>query len=155
MGNNAAAALKKAGISHELHWLKSEKRVFVTRANQLIGEHNTLKEFRKENPDYKDWDSHHIVEKQDLARLGIEAHMPHQNRQVCVLLPATAHQKRVNSILRRYLPRNILPSENDLLEAYQEAYDLIGNYCGSNKHRIRHELMALVRSILKMNALNL
>ena len=38
MGNNAAAVLKKAGISHELHWLKSEKRVFVTRANQLIGE---------------------------------------------------------------------------------------------------------------------
>lgn len=152
MDNNAAIALKKAGIFHELYWLKGEKRVFVTKANQLIGEHKTLHAFRKEHANYKGWESHHIVERQDIKRLGLQHLMPNENRQVCVLLPYSAHQKRVNSILRHFVPTGTLPTKHSLKEAYQDAYDLIGNYCGSCEFKIREELMALFCSILNTPA---
>ena len=79
--------------------------VLLSPANQILGTYANLKRFQgsKGSP-YRGWQAHHIVEKQDLDRLGIANRYPSPDDQICVLLPERAHIGRINSILRNHAP---------------------------------------------------
>lgn len=62
--------------------------VFLTAGNQLIGTYAALRRYQAFNHQhYFGWDAHHVVEAQDLARLGVQHHVPPYNEQICVLIP--------------------------------------------------------------------
>jgi hypothetical protein len=75
--------------------------------------------------------------------------MPPRDRQVCVLLPERAHRGRINSRLRTVLPIDTTISVDDLIEAYDDAYWVVGDYCGGGSLLIRRELVAIVKTVLK------
>jgi hypothetical protein len=145
----ANRVLAKARIPYVLHWKGSGHSVYLTRGNQLIGSHAALKAFRDRSPEYKGWHSHHIVEGQDLRRLGVTVFMPPRDQQVCVLLPERGHCDRINSRLRTTIPIGTSLSPEELIAAYKEAYWLLGDYCGGGSHQIRNELISIVKNILK------
>ena len=95
---------------------------------------------------YKGWHCHHVVEADDLARLGVELFAPPYNDQLNVLLPEGAHVGRINSILRRENPTRYQATGRELRRAYREAYQMIGNYCGSSAALIQQELIRIVEA---------
>ena len=113
-----------------------------------------LRRFQTSNPAYFGWDAHHIVEAQDLARLGVQQRFPPYEHQVCVLLPKTAHAKRINSIFRAQNPTNLQVTANDLKCAYRDAYWLIGDYCGGGEGAIRDELVNVVLAMFRSASLD-
>jgi hypothetical protein len=122
--------------------------VYITQGNQLIGTYKVLCRFRASTEDYRGWQAHHVLETQDLDRLAIAAASPSRDDQLCVLLPERAHIGRINSMLRRHAPMGVTMSPRDLLAAYAEAYELMGDYCGGGEKLIRTELLAIVRATL-------
>ena len=65
--------------------------------------------------EYRGWQAHHVVEKQDLGRLGVAHLFPPENDQLCVLLPERTHIGRINSVLRRQNPLGVQASARELL----------------------------------------
>lgn len=134
---------------------RGQADVFITPANQLLGTYSKLSSFRglyrsaAGKLDYTGWEVHHIVEHQDLDRLGIAKHFPPYKDQLCVLLPRSAHVDRINNILRNRNPTKLSASPQDLLSAYREAYELMGDYCGGGAIPIRRELMAVVTATFR------
>lgn len=126
--------------------------VVVTTANQLLGSYADLKRFQRADSsgEYRGWQAHHIVEEQDLGRLGIAHLFPARDDQLCVLLPERAHIGRTNSILRRQNPIGMRVTVAELKSAYRLAYSMIGNYCGGGEAPIRMELMAIVDAIFRL-----
>ena len=129
----------------------------LTPANQLVGAHAALRKFREAyTEDYgritgddgrrprRAWESHHIVEGQDLDTLrSLGLDIP--DYEVCptVLLPPEDHRSRVN----RDLPRGANRLVADL-DSYADVSDLIGNYTGAGEEAIKNELLAVCRAII-------
>jgi hypothetical protein len=127
--------------------------VYLTTAFQLAGTYNATTSLRSrlalKHSDYSSWESHHVLEVHDLDRLGISLLFPARGMQFCVLMPYSAHQKRVNSVLRAENPVKYEAHPKELLRAYCEAYALIGNYTGGGESEIRNELVAIVKALFE------
>ena len=68
--------LLSAGISFSVCTGWAAGNVYITSANQLIGTYKDLDAFRKLDTNYAGWQAHHIVENDDLQRLGVSTHAP-------------------------------------------------------------------------------
>jgi hypothetical protein len=145
--------LLRAGVKHERYLKWPAGTLFLTHANQLVGTYSDLRRFQISDRNYFGWHAHHIVESQDLERLGINQHLPPREQQICVLLPERAHIGRVNSVLRVQNPINVSVTPSYLHRAYRDAYALIGNYCGGGEAQIKHELVAIVEAIFLTSGL--
>jgi len=141
--------LSSAGVKFEKYQGNPSLGVFLTQGNQLIGTYADLKRYQRSNPPYAGWEVHHIVEAQDLERLGVKQLAPPYEQQICVLLPERAHTGRINSILRNQNPVGVRVRASELLRAYRDAYALVGNYCGGGEGSIRQELMAIVSAVFR------
>jgi hypothetical protein len=142
--------LDVARIQHEPYQGSDGYEVYLTAGNQLVGTHRMLSEFRSQSKYYKGWQSHHILETQDLERLHIAQLAPDRDNQFCVLLPERAHIGRINSVLRRQAPIGTVLSPRSLLGAYKDAYGLVGDYCAGGERAIRQELVSIVEASLKL-----
>src|SRR5262245_20336448 len=137
--------LNSASISYTP--FEGNPEIYISKGNQLFGGYHFLTAFRAGYRDkmgraYTGWEVHHIVEAQDLDRLGLSSQFPNYESQLCVLLPREAHVGRINNVLRNRNPSRYSATARELLSAYREAYELIGNYSGSNEALIINELMA-------------
>jgi hypothetical protein len=130
--------------------------IFCSKGNQLFGSYAGLGSFRSSYrvgtgpPPYAGWEVHHIVEDQDLGRLGIAQQFPPYQQQLCVLLPRSAHIGRINNILRNRNPTRYSATAKELLSAYKEAYELVGDYSGGGERLIRQELVAIVSAVFRL-----
>ncbi len=138
--------LLTAGVTFSAYPGWPAANVYLTENNQVIGSYRDLASFRAYETAYKGWHRHHIVEEDDLQRLGVANHAPAYEDQPCVLLPERAHVGRINSILRRANPTNIVPTGRQLRQAYADAYSLMGDYCGGGEVEIRKELLDIVNA---------
>ena len=145
----AAGILKEARLRYREYRCNSPLPIWLTAGNQLMSSYTALSRFATVDPHYPGWHAHHIVEAQDLERLGVAGKFPPYPDQLTVLLPQSAHIKRVNSVLRRQAPMDAIMPAPDLLAAYAAAYSLMGNYCGGGEQRIQSELMAVARAIFR------
>lgn len=136
--------LRTAGVTFEAAKFGAQ----LTAGNQLIGTYADLLRFRGADNAYRGWEVHHIFEALDIDRLGLSAFSPDYEQQICVLLPAAAHH-RVNSVLRRANPTLLTATSSELEPAYREAYQLVGNYCGSSESAISEELLSIFKAVLK------
>lgn len=134
---NVRTILSHSGIKFGLFQNFSE--IFCSKGNQLFGTYAALSSFRTSYrsgpglPPYSNWEVHHVVEDQDLARLGIAPQFPSYQQQLCVILPRAAHVARINNILRNRNPSRYSATASELLTAYKEAYELVGNYSGGGE----------------------
>lgn len=142
--------LNVAQIQHEPYQDSDGYEIYITAGNQLVSTHKMLSEFRSQSKFYKGWQSHHILETQDLNRLHITQLAPDRDNQFCVLLPERAHIGRINSVLRRQAPIGVVLPPRSLLAAYKDAYDLVGDYCGGGERKIRLELVSIVEASLRI-----
>lgn len=147
--NFAEAVLKDARIRFREYRCNSPLPIWLTAGNQLMASYRALARFATVDRHYAGWHAHHIVEFQDLERLGVSGKFPAYDDQLTVLLPQAAHIKRVNSVLRNQAPQAAVMPAADILAAYAAAYALMGNYCGGGEQRIRNELMAIARAIFR------
>lgn len=138
--------LKKAGIEYAPHKVPG---VYLTLGNQLVGTFDNIKAFQQKDKNYHGWHAHHIVECDDLNRLGITQDSPPRGEQICVLIPERAHIGRINSILRKENPARYNATALELLQAYREAYDLMGDYCGGGERLIKRELVNIVSATFR------
>ena len=151
---NTATILSAAGVNCAP--FRSFSGVFCSKANQLFGTYSALSLLRSSYrlgpgpPPYSDWEVHHVVEDQDLARLGIAGQFPPYQQQLCVILPRAAHVARINNILRNRNPSLYSATAGELLAGYKEAYELIGNYSGGGEALIRRELLDIVRAVFRL-----
>jgi hypothetical protein len=135
-----------AGIKYSVYPKWKAGNVYMTRALQLIGAYKDLEAYRAYDRDYAGWHAHHVVEFDDLDRLGVQNHAPAYNDQLCVLLPERAHIGRISGTLRRENPTRYQATAKELRAAYAKVYDLVGDYCGGGEAKIRGELMAIVKA---------
>ncbi len=145
----AEGVLKEARVRYGEYRCNSPLPIWLTSGNQLISSYNALSRFATVDRHYMGWHAHHVVEAQDLDRLGVAGKFPPYQDQLTVLLPQSAHIKRVNSVLRNQAPMAAVIPATDLLAAYAAAYALMGNYCGGGEQRIQSELMAIARAIFR------
>lgn len=153
MAASVVQVLSLAGVLHERYARWPMGNVRLTAANQLIGTFDDLKRFRASDPHYLGWQAHHIVESQDLERLGVAARFPGRGQQICVLLPERAHIGRINGILRRQNPIGVQATANELRRAYGDAYAMMGDYCGGGERSIRQELVSIVGAVFRLAGL--
>jgi hypothetical protein len=141
--------LKESRVRYREYRCNSTSPIWLTSANQLMASYTALTRFALIDRHYTGWHAHHVVEAQDLERLGVADKFPKYEEQLTVLLPQAAHIARVNSVLRNQAPMNAVMTMGDLLIAYAAAYALMGNYSGGGEQKIRAELMAIARAILR------
>ncbi len=141
--------LKDSRVRYREYRCNSPQPIWLTSGNQLMSSYAALSRFATVNPHYRGWHAHHVVEAQDLELLEVAARFPAYDQQLTVLLPLAAHIKRVNSVLRNQSPKYAVMEASDLLTAYAAAYALMGNYSGGGEQRIRAELTAIARAILR------
>jgi hypothetical protein len=138
--------LLTAGVKFSVYTGCPAGNVYLTDANQLIGAYKNLEAFRGYDRAYGGWHVHHVVEDDDLQRLGVSGHAPPYPDQLCVLIPERAHVGRINRNLRRENPTRYQASGRELRRAYAEAYAMIGDYCEGGEASIRQELLAIVNA---------
>ena len=143
------AILKRAALKYEHYEQAGQLPVYLSRGLQLFGGYKTLGQFRSSDKHYHGWQAHHVFETQDLGRMHISQLAPGVDDQLCVLLPERAHIGRINSVLRRQAPLGCVMSPRDLLRAYEDAYELVDDYCGSGALTVKRELVAVVQATLK------
>ena len=141
--------LKDSRVHYLEYHCNSPSPIWLTSGNQLMSSYRALSRFAIVDRHYRGWHAHHVVEAQDLERLGVTGKFPAYDEQLTVLLPHAAHIQRINSVLRNQAPKYAIMPAADLLAAYAAAYLLMGNYCGGGAQRIREELLAIVRAILR------
>jgi hypothetical protein len=141
--------LKESRVRYREYRCNSPSPVWLTSANQLMAPYSVLTRFATIDRHYSGRHAHHVVEAQDLERLGVASKFPPYHEQLTVLLPQAAHIKRVNSVLRNQAPMHAVMATSDLLTAYASAYSLMGNYSGGGEQRIRAELMAIAKAIFQ------
>ena len=141
--------LKDSRVRYREYRCNSPSPIWLTSGNQLMSSYRALSRFATVDRHYSGWHAHHVVEAQDLDRLGVTGRFPAYEEQLTVLLPQSAHIRRINSVLRNQAPRCAVMTTAELLSAYSAAYALMGNYCGGGEQRIRAELMAITRAILR------
>jgi hypothetical protein len=146
--------LNSASISHAPFEGRTE--IHLSKGLQLFGSYSALTRFRDgygpsdgQKP-YMGWEVHHIVEDQDLSRLGVAFQFPTYVNQLCVLLPRSAHVHRINNILRHRNPTRFSATALELLSAYREAYGLVGNYSGGGETLIKSELLNIVQASFRL-----
>jgi hypothetical protein len=129
--------------------------MWLTSGNQLMASYKVLTRFAIVDKHYAGWHAHHVVEPQDLERMGVASRFPPYEEQAAVLLPQAAHIRSINSVLRNQGPMGavapngaVMPAP-DLLIAYASAYSLMGNYSGGGEEKIKAELMAITRAIIR------
>lgn len=145
----AEGILKDARVPYREYRCNSPLPIWLTSGNQLMSSYKALARFATIDRHYAGWHAHHVVEAQDLDRLGVAVTFPPYDQQLTVLVPQAAHIKRVNSVLRNQAPTAAIMPAADLLTAYTAAYSLMGNYCGGGEQRIQTELMAIVRATFR------
>lgn len=141
--------LAAAGVANTA-FTKEGVTVRLTSNNQLIGTYSDLEKFRKANyGNYEGWDAHHILEDQDVLRLGLARFSPANSQMICVLIPNGQH-KGINRDLRKWNPPRDIPTAADLELAYKEAYrDNLDNYCGADSETaLRQELLKILHAVL-------
>jgi hypothetical protein len=143
------SVLKESRLRYREYKSHFPSPIWLTSANQLIASYKVLARFATIDRHYAGWHAHHIVEAQDLERLGVASSFPPYAEQLAVLLPQAAHIRRINSVLRIEAPMGAVIPAHELLLAYQSAYSLMGNYSGGGEQRIRAELMAIARAIFQ------
>jgi hypothetical protein len=143
------SVLKESRVRYREYRCNSPSPIWLTSANQLMSSYGALTRFARIDVHYSGWHAHHVVEAQDLERLGVAARFPQYGEQLTVLLPQAAHIKRINSVLRNQAPMHTVMASEDLLTAYASAYSLMGNYSGGGEQKIRAELMAIARAIFQ------
>jgi hypothetical protein len=141
--------LKESRVRYREYRGHSPSPIWLTSANQLMASYRVLTRFATIDKHYAGWHAHHVVEAQDLERLGAASRFPPYQEQLTVLLPQAAHIRRINSVMRNQAPMGVVMPANDLLVAYASAYSLMGNYSGGGEHKIMAELMAIARAIFK------
>jgi len=141
--------LKESRVRYREYRCNSPMPIWLAAGNQLISSYRALARFATVDRHYSGWHAHHVVEAQDLERLGIVAKFPAYHDQLTVLLPQAAHIARINSVLRNQAPKYAAIPHQELLTAYAAAYSLMGNYCGGGEHRIQAELMAIARAVFQ------
>jgi hypothetical protein len=141
--------LRESRVRYREYRCNSPSPIWLTAGNQLMASYSALSRFATVDRHYRGWHPRHVVEAQDLARLGVDGRYPAYEQQLAVLLPQAAHTQRVNSVWRKPAPKHAAIAAADMLAAYAAAYALMGNYSGGGEQRIREELMALARAILK------
>ena len=143
------STLKESRVRYQEYRCNSPMPIWLTAGNQLISSYKAMARFATVDRHYSGWHAHHVVEAQDLERLGIAAKFPPYPDQLTVLLPQSAHIARINSVLRNQAPKFAVMRHQELLAAYAAAYALMGNYSGGGEQRIQAELMAIARAILR------
>lgn len=143
-----------AGVKFSIFTRSAAGAVFLTGANQLVGTYAALRAYRASKRAYKGWQVHHVLEYDDLHRLGVQLSAPPYEEQFCVLIPKQAHVGRINSILRRENPTRYQASRNELRKAYLEAYAMIGDYCGGGEATVRKELMGIIDAQFQILGVN-
>ena len=141
--------LKESRVRYREYHCNSPSPIWLTSGNQLIASYSVIKRFATIDIRYAGWHAHHVVEAQDLERLGVAGKFPAYEEQPTVLLPQSAHIRRINSVLRNQAPQDAAMPISELLNAYASAYSLMGNYSGGGEEKIRAELMAIARTIFK------
>ena len=141
--------LQDSRVRYREYRCNSPQPIWLTSGNQLLSSYTALSHFATVDRHYRGWHAHHVVEAQDLDRFGVAAKFPAYEQQLTVLLPQAAHVQRVNSVLRNQAPKFASMTAPDVLAAYAAAYALMGNYSGGGEERIRAELTAIARAILK------
>lgn len=142
--------LKLAAVKYEPFGPAAPISVHLTEGNQLIGTYDALRDFSCRCKDYRGWQAHHVVESHDLARLHIAERLPPRSEQLCVLLPERAHIGRINSVLRRQASIGLtVVGRRELLDAYADAYALVGDYCGGGERLVHRELLGIVRATFR------
>jgi hypothetical protein len=139
--------LQVSRVRYREYRCNSPSPIWLTSANQLMASYSALTRFATVDKNYRGWHAHHVVEVQDLERLGVAGKFPPYQEQLTVLLPQAAHIKRVNSVLRNQAPMHAVMATSDLLTAYASAYSLMGNYSGGGEQKIRAELLAIATAI--------
>ena len=139
--------LQVSRVRYRVYLCNSPSPIWLTSANQLMASYSALTRFATVDKNYRGWHAHHVVEVQDLERLGVAGKFPPYQEQLTVLLPQAAHIKRVNSVLRNQAPMHAVMATSDLLTAYASAYSLMGNYSGGGEQKIRAELLAIATAI--------
>ena len=66
--------LLTAGVKFSVYAGRVAGNVYITHANQLIGSYKDLEIFRTSDSNYSGWHVHHVVEDDDLYRLGVSKH---------------------------------------------------------------------------------
>src|SRR5215469_2516360 len=141
--------LKDSRVPYREYRCNSPSPIWLTSGNQLLSSYKALSRFATVDRHYRGWHAHHVVEAQDLERLGVAVKFPQYEEQLTVLLPQAAHVQRINSVLRNQAPKHAVMAPSDLLAAYAAAYALMGNYCGGGEQRIQAELMAIARAVFR------
>lgn len=148
------AILSAAGVVFSS--FENSLEIFCSKGNQLFGSYAALESFRSVyrtrsgQAAYAGWEVHHVIEDQDLHRLGVAQQFPAYRQQLCVILPRSAHVNRINNILRNRNPTRYSATANELLSAYREAYQLVGDYSGGGEAVIRQELLEIVKAALRL-----
>ena len=145
--------LKDSRVRYREYRSNSPLPIWLTSGNQLLSSYRALSRFATVDRHYSGWHAHHVLEAQDLERLGVAQKFPAYEQQLTVLLPHAAHIRRINSVLRNQAPQYAVMTTGDLMTAYTAAYALMGNYCGGGEQRVRSELMAIARAILRFAGL--
>jgi hypothetical protein len=110
--------LQVSRVRYREYRCNSPSPIWLTSANQLMASYSALTRFATVDKNYRGWHAHHVVEVQDLERLGVAGKFPPYQEQLTVLLPQAAHIKRVNSVLRNQAPMHAVMATSDLLTAY-------------------------------------
>lgn len=141
--------LQESRVRYREYRSHSPLPIWLTSANQLMASYKVLTRFATIDKHYAGWHAHHVVEAKDFERLGVKSRFPPYQEQLAVLLPQSAHIRRINSVLRIEAPTGAAIPVQELLTSYESAYSLMGNYCGGGEQKIREELMAVVRAIFR------
>jgi hypothetical protein len=119
--------------------------IYETEAGQLMGTHKALTEFRKANPAYNGWDSHHIIEEEHLVSFFknlVYDDLP------CVLLPKVAHANRIRGSVAG--KANQLMTEKEVIAMYKNAYEeLLDDYTDNGQSSIVSELLSVMLSMMR------
>lgn len=145
--------LKDSRVRFREYRCNSPSRIWLTSGNQLMSSYSALSRFATVDRHYRGWRAHHVLEASDVQRFGMAANLPPYEQQLTVLLPLTAHIQRTINSRRNHAPQQAVLAA-DLLSSYAAAFALMGNYCGGGEERIRAELVAVARAILRYAGLD-
>jgi hypothetical protein len=141
--------LQESRVRYREYRSHSPSPIWLTSANQLMASYKVLARFAIIDRHYAGWRAHHVVEKEDLERLGVASRFPGYEEQLTVLLPQVAQIRRINSIMRNQASMGAALPAQALLTTYASAYSLMGNYSGGGEEKIRTELMSVARAIFR------
>lgn len=130
-------------------WSRGRHSVYLTRANQLVGTHESLLAFRRAHPEYAGWHSHHVIEEVHLSNLGVRNNFPGRGELPCVLLPPRQHSQRLRSMLGQL--DSLQPSSaRELYMDYGRVYRLLlDDYSGGTG--TAQELVDIVADMLEID----